>query len=189
MINVQGPADFTPLIPFVAIFAAVAIVTGLDTLAQIISRFSGQISFRTGRTLLFAGVCSWITIADISDAFAYNVGRPTLSDQQAEVDRIVSHLGNRDTIFVHGTTEILVLAGLPNTGPHYFLDRGKDDYLDQVEPGGFAAWFARLKAQRPRIVALSRLNNVSHRQDFVDWANSDYERRQGRFITYYLRRD
>jgi hypothetical protein len=138
---------------------------------------------------LFLGIFGLISLNHVSNIFSIRPPRPTLQDQQFEIDHIVSIMDEVDVIFVHGATEILVLSELPNSGSHFFLDRAKDDFLEFVEPGGFYGWFDRLKTQRPRIVALSRLTNVSHADDFQAWVDSDYDKREGRFITYYLRRD
>jgi hypothetical protein len=90
---------------------------------------------------------------------------------------------------VHGLAEILVLSKLSNADKHFFLDRGKDNYLDRVEPGGFAGWLDRLKAKRPKVVALERMKFVERKEDFYDWVGTDYEEHKGRLFTYYLRRD
>ncbi len=81
-----------------------------------------------------------------------------------------------------------MLARLSNASRYFFLDRGKDRYLDGLEPGGFAGWFERLKSERPRIVALARLGAVDHEKDFLDWVATDYEPRLSRVFNYYVRR-
>jgi hypothetical protein len=105
-----------------------------------------------------------------------------------EIKEITSHLQPGDRIFVHGSTEVLVLAGLTNSSPHFFLDRNKDLYLNQVEPGGFDGWFERLKADQPKVVLLTRLRKVKSKKQFVDWVASEYDEHRGKLYTYYVRK-
>ncbi|HTG14140.1 MAG TPA: hypothetical protein VK747_02620, partial [Blastocatellia bacterium] len=120
--------------------------------------------------------------------FLVRVGFPTLKDQDEEVAEITSHLQPGDAIYAHGRSEILVLSGLTNADKHYFLDRGKDVYLDRVEPGGFAGWLERLKAKQPKVVAIERTKFVERKDDFDDWLRADYEEHKGRIFTYYLKK-
>jgi hypothetical protein len=124
---------------------------------------------------------------NVADAFSYERRPPTLADQDADVREITSYLQPGDKIFVHGTVEILVLSGMTNASKYFFIDRGKDDYLATIEPGGFEGWFERLKAERPKIVALSRFQVVGRKKDFYDWVAADYEQHKGNAISYYVR--
>ncbi|MEK6286593.1 MAG: hypothetical protein AABO57_12705 [Acidobacteriota bacterium] len=130
----------------------------------------------------------WALCFSVRDAVLFECGFPTLKDQDELVAEIVSQLDAGDTVFVHGQTEILVLGRLTNASKYFFLDKGKDGYLDRVEPGGFAGWFERLKAERPKVVGLSRLGGVDHAQDFLDWVAASYEPRADRIFTYYVRK-
>jgi hypothetical protein len=93
-----------------------------------------------------------------------------------------------DKIFVHGRTEILVLSGLTNASKYFLLDRGKAQYLDQVEPGGFNGWLERLKAERPKIVALDRLGEGGPLERLEEWVAADYDLRINRVFAYYIRK-
>jgi hypothetical protein len=134
-------------------------------------------------------VLGLILILSVGDAFLVRVGFPTLKDQDGEVAEITSHLQAGDVIYVHGRSEILVLSGLTDADKHFFLDRGKDVYLDRVEPGGFAGWLERLKAKQPKVVAIERTKFVERKDDFDDWVRADYEEHKGRIFTYYLRKE
>ena len=101
---------------------------------------------------------------------------------------MVSHLEPGDKIFVYGRTELLVLSGLTNVSKYFLLDRGKAKYLDQVEPGGFAGWFERLKAEQPRIVALDRLGTDGALKPLEDWVATEYVPHINRVFTYYTRK-
>ena len=189
MINIQGAADLIPLLPFIAIFAALALIRTVDFMGDIISRQRSASSGTTPGAWAFAAVLTVVMTLNAFNALFYRVAFPTLKDQEADIAEMTSRLEPGDKIFVQGASQILVLSGLTNASRHYFLDRGKDSYLDHVEPGGFAGWFARLKAERPKLVAIDRTKNVDHRDEFVDWVRTDYDEHSRPVFTYYLRKD
>jgi len=121
--------------------------------------------------------------------FALRTPSKQLEAQLADTAEIVSHLEPGDQIFVHGRTEILVLSGLTNARKYTNLDHGKDSYLDQVEPGGFTGWLEQLQADRPKIVVVSRSQNLDRKEDFFRWVDADYEMRQAGDFTYFIRID
>jgi hypothetical protein len=208
MINIQGGADLIPLLPFAAIFAALAVVSCIDFIAIRIARRSDMLD--AGRvagygTAVFCALSLAFTSYQIIKA---DRGGVNLSDQQAEARQIASLLAPGDEIYVHGRTEVLVLTGLPNASKYFLLDRGKAQYLEQVEEGGFEGWLARMKAARPAVVVLDRMKKLGQvkggpdsddeetaserdalvSSDFLAWVGQDYERREGRVFTYYVRR-
>jgi len=188
-INVQAGGDSVPFLPYVSLFAALVIVSLLGKLLDYVlgKRHAAyrQSMAMTGMLL----ICAFIFAKDALGAFHYRCPPPTLQDQEADVEEIVSMLGPDDKVFTQGLSEILVLSHLPNLGRHIFLDRGKDDYMVHLEEGGFEGWFARLKAERPKIVGLDRIRKVVHRHDFTQWVTEEYEKRQGRAFIYYVRKD
>ncbi|HJQ68013.1 MAG TPA: DolP-mannose mannosyltransferase [Blastocatellia bacterium] len=188
MINVQGDADFLPFLPFVSIFAAFALVTALDSALELLRRARKGASQEAIRAAAFAAVCLLVFVLNVADAFSFDRRPPTLDDQQADVREMLSHIEPGDKIFVHGSVEILVISGMTNASKYFFMDRGKDVYLANVEPGGFEGWFDRLKAERPKVVALSRFQVVEHKKDFYDWVDGEYEQHKGNAISYYLRK-
>lgn len=188
MINVQGDADFLPFLPFVAVFAAVALVTALDRAGELLRRVWKTANNRVLQAAGFSAACLIVFFFNVADAFSFDRRPPTLDDQQSDVREIVAHLEPGDKIFVHGSVEILVISGMTNASKYFFLDRGKDVYLANVEPGGFEGWFERLKAERPKVVALSRFQVVEHKKDFYDWVDKEYEQHKGNAISYYLRK-
>jgi hypothetical protein len=190
MINVQGTGDTYPFLPYIALFSAFVIIAalwrGVD-LALLIKKASPFPV--TVRTASFAALCTLVFFFHVKDAFSYRRRGLILKDQEKVMREITSHLEPGDRVFVHGPTEILVLADLTNMSKYFFLDRGKDHYLDKVEEGGFDGWFARLKAERPKIVGMTRLKKVDRKQDFKAWLDAEYEERPGKVIIYYVRKD
>jgi len=189
MISFQGVGDMFALLPFVSIFASVAIISSIDLTQAVISKRGREMPAGFLKPALFATACALIFYFNVSSAFTYKVGFPALKDQDEDVREMLALMQPGDGLFVHGQTEILALSGLNNASRHIFLDRGKDLYLDQTEPGGFEGWLARLKETSPKIVAISRLGAVERSRAFVDWVRADYEMRKGRVFEYYVRKD
>jgi hypothetical protein len=207
-INIQGGADLIPLLPFVAMFAALAVVSILNLIASRIARGNNLVIARRVAgygTAVFCVLSLAFTSYQIIKA---GRGGANLSDQKAEARQIASLLAPGDEIYVHGRTEVLVLTGLSNASKYFLLDRGKAQYLDQVEEGGFEGWLERMKAARPAVVVLDRMKklgqlkggqdtddeeSMSERDalvssDLLAWVGQDYERYEGRVFTYYVRR-
>jgi hypothetical protein len=186
MIDIQSGPDLIPLVPFVAIFAAVAIEFGVAQTANLLSRV------RPNRAAIehwtSVAVVGFIFYRNVSGAFFFERGFPRLEDQLPAVEEITSHLEAGDKIFVYGRTEILVLSRLTNLGKYFLLDRGKARYLDQVEPGGLDGWIDRLKAERPKIVVLDRLGADEALKPLEDWVAAEYQMRINRVFAYYIRK-
>jgi hypothetical protein len=186
MIDIQGPPDLIPLLPFVAIFAAVTIEFMIARIGDLASRM------RRNRPAVerwaSVAVIAFVVYRNVSGAFLFERGFPTLKDQRPAVEEITSHLEAGDKIFVYGRTEILVLSGLDNIGKYFLLDRGKARYLDQVEPGGFEGWINLLKAERPKIVVLDRIGNDEALKPLEDWVGAEYRMRINRVFAYYIRK-
>ncbi|MCI0486879.1 MAG: DolP-mannose mannosyltransferase, partial [Blastocatellia bacterium] len=136
-VNLQGAADLFPLLPFVGIFAAVAAVFTLDRAALLVKRLTPRLHTSTLKIAAFVPVLGIIFFSSVADTFFFEVERVTLQDQEEVVEEMRAHLEPGDKIFVHGQAELLVLSRLPNASKYFFFDRGKDAYLDQIEPGGF----------------------------------------------------
>jgi hypothetical protein len=188
-INVQGEGDLFPFLPFISIFSAVAVVAFLDKAGELMmSRRRGVREAFYARAA-FVATCSLVFLFSVADTFFNRDARYTLQQQEADVREITSNLKPGEKLFVLGSTEILVISGLTSASKYFFLDRGKDEYLDQVEPGGFEGWFDRLKAERPKVVALGRMNSMRRKKYFEEWMSRDYEMRQGEVFSYYVRKD
>src|SRR5262249_32973849 len=83
-----------------------------------------------------------------------------------------------DTIYVHGSIELLVLLDIPNLNPYVAFDSGADDYIAAGKPNGFASIIQEIEARPPRVAVLTRLANVHHADDLMRWVNQHYQRLQ-----------
>lgn len=187
LINIQGPPDIFPLLPFVSIYAALALVFALDRVIWALGRLSpGRRfdGFRMVSYILLVGlVCYW----SVADIFLLKVEELTLQDQEKAVAEMVSYLRPGDKIFVHGDTHLLVLSQRPNLSKYFFLDRGKDMYLDEIEPDGFNGWIERIRSERPRVIGLSRLQTVEKAAYLESLVKVGYLKAGSKGIGYYLR--
>jgi hypothetical protein len=188
-INMQGEQDFIPLLPFMTIFAALFLVWAIDVTGALIARTPIK-PYRSTLVLITSVALFSVVVFDrASDVLAYRAPRRTLEAQDADVRAILGRMNPGDQIFVHGRTEMLALSGMTNARKYTNLDHGKDNFLNQIEPGGFDGWLDRLKLDRPKIVMLSRTEQVDRKQDFLDWVVRDYERVDGEVFNYYVRKE
>jgi len=176
LISYPGADDLILFLPFLALFAGY--------LFTVASRLIGEVG-AVRRTLSLAHVVRWIRLAPVPVLIVICFVRgvhyrgdegSTLQDQQREVKAVAQVLNPDDKIYVHGTLEILVLLNKPNMNRYIFLDRGKDTYIAQLTPGGFNTILEEMKNQHPKVVAISRVQNVAHRDDLLAWAAEEYER-------------
>jgi len=188
-INIQGEQDLIPLLPFIGIFAAFLLIWIIDRLIGVIGRLFTRIDPPTFQVAGCAILLIFVFYARVRPVFSFDVGRKDLMEQRADAANILSRLQPGDQIWVHGQTELLVVAGLTNSHKYTNLDHGKDNYLDVVEPFGFEGWFDELKADGPRIVVFTRTANVDRQAEFLEWLNRDYHLQSGEFYDYYVRKD
>lgn len=174
LVNFQAGPDLIPFFPFIGIFAAYLFV-GLGRFAMT-TRFFSQMRSRM--------VISWIPQLAAATLFVLALGRGglyrldtwTYRDQEQRFEAIKQVLGPDDKLFVHGTTEILVLLNRPNVNPYVLLDWGADEFAASKKAGGFQQILDEIDAQQPRIVALSRLKTLVYGPRLMEWVESRYEK-------------
>jgi hypothetical protein len=176
VINYPGADGLIVLLPFAGLFSAFIFAA--------IYQWLGSRRFIESRPQL-ASLVAIVLIAPLG-AVVFNAikrahgvqieeGR-TLAGQRQEFQKISDRLGPNDKIYVHGSLEILVLLNRPNMNPYIFLARGTDGFLSTRIPGGVDAVLTEMKAEAPKILALTRLRNVACSEALTDWAAADYER-------------
>lgn len=174
VINWQGQECLIPLFPFIGIFAGYFVITVARTIIAIplLKR-----NLLVVRAIELAPVIplALILVSVVNHAKAYQLeaGR-TLQDQEAAFKAVSDVLGPNDKIYVHGTVELLVLLHRTNMNPYIFLPYDKDEYIGSKAPGGFRAILDEMEAQAPKVIALSRLRTVTHRDDLLAWAAAHY---------------
>lgn len=175
-INYPGEDDLIPLFPFIGVFAGFF----FSELARLLS----SVRFFQ-RNLLDTRLAQWVLVVPITLAIflaLYEAGKyhlepgRTLPDQQRAFEAISNVLTPNDKIYVHGTLEVLVLLNRPNLNRYIFLARGTDDYVASKLPAGFKGLIEEMEAEAPKIISLSRLRNVSHRDELIEWATEHYDK-------------
>ncbi len=175
MINFQAGPDLIPLFPFIGVFAGWLLVK-LGTWISGSRSASGEgRRVKLGKWLATAAL---VVIASVvvfrAGTYRYQYGL-TLKDQIKNVAAVSALLGPDDRIYVHGAVEVLVLLERPNSNPYIFLDWGKDDYIAAQKEQGFSSVIDELESQTPKLVALSRLQKVTHRAELREWVERHYE--------------
>jgi hypothetical protein len=158
-----------PFVPFIGLFAAWCLVD-----------FWRLISHRLAKQNV---AVAWLPIAALvllACAFFYRViafrleSDMTLQDQEKRFEAVSRLLGPDDKLYVHGTTELLVLLNRPNLNPYVFLDWGKDDFIAARQGRDFKALVDEIDAQAPKVVAISRLKKVAHGDELNEWVQKRY---------------
>lgn len=159
-LNLQGESDLFPILPFAFVFGASAIDW---TLSRLLPSAAAPIA---GLVLCTAWSCS--------DAITYRLPS-TLQDEIDALAPVARAIGDGDRVYVHGDLQLLVLFNLHNSSPYLFLDRGKDTFLDHLEPDGFLRFLDRLEASHPKVVVLGRRGMIDRGQDLIDRVRSGYD--------------
>jgi hypothetical protein len=184
-VSLQGGRDLIPLLPFVAMFAAAAVIFLLDWAVQGLARLGPGELIRLP-PLFFAVTCILVFKSTVADAIFLKPVLPTLSLQEREVAQYAGHLDSGDTIFTHGSHGALVLLGLSSSSKYHHLNRRLEGYIDLVEPGGFDGWLERLRAQPPRMAILARGRSMAYEERIEAWLRQDYVPHRASFYTYYF---
>jgi hypothetical protein len=173
LINFQAGPDLIPFIPFIGIFAAKLLVEAGRLVGSHLQKVKpSMIAWAVFVPRLAIGLLIALVLVR---AASYKLQGGTLRDQDKAFKVISDLLGPDDKIYVHGTTEILVLLNRPNLNPYVFLDWGADGFAALRKGGEFRAIIDEMESQAPKIVAISRLKVVSHRDEFKQWVDDKYE--------------
>jgi hypothetical protein len=175
MINYPGTDDLIPLFPFIGLFAAYLFTTVGRVIGgmRLVRRNKNAILVARWIPALPAAV---LMVLVVRHGVNYRITSLTLQDQQRMVKVVSDLLGADDKIYVHGTLEILVLLNRSNMNPYIFMERGKDRFISSRTPGGIEAVIDGMKAEKPKLISLSRLRNVGCRDVLTDWAAQSYEK-------------
>jgi hypothetical protein len=173
VINYPGEDDLIPLFPFIAIFAGYFALLVARLLASV--RVLRRDFFHTEWLLVVP--IALILFPAFNQALSYRVetGR-TLADQQKSFEAISAVLNPNDKIYVHGTLEVLVLLNKPNLNRYIFFARGTDDYYASKMVGGFKGIVDEMESEAPKVISLSRLQNVAHQDELIEWATDHYDK-------------
>jgi hypothetical protein len=174
VINFQAGPDLIPFFPFIGIFAAWFFCKAGEAVASIDrikhSKWRASEWWVPGLTGLM------VLIIILARTATYRVDTWTLQYQDQEFKTLSDVLGPDDTVYVHGTVEILVLLNRPNLNPYVLLDWDADNFAGSRRPGGWSAIMDEMESQAPKLVAISRLRTVTHRIDLERWAQEHYDK-------------
>ena len=188
LIRFNGGPYLIPFLPFIGLFFGWFVVELARRLKA--SRLPGG-AVQPGIATWFPNLLLIVLLTLLGyRAVAYRFESiPTLQAQERQIDAIAARLSDSETIYVHGSSEILVLLNKPNLNPYILLDWGKDEYIAQKMYGGsFEAIIEEMESRAPKVVALGRLQRVSHREDLRRWVEQHYESLDLQGLSVYVRK-
>jgi hypothetical protein len=180
VIDFQGGADLIPLFPFIGIFLSCLLlktVKGAMFITFVRRHPSWPGTERVAQLACWAAAAC-MALVMLTRAVEYKLEPDqSLQYQDGEIRTIAELLGPDDKIYVHGTAEILVLLNRPNINPYIMWDNGKDDFVAARRyRGSFKSILAEMESQAPKLVALSRMRKVLHRDELSEWVEEHYQR-------------
>jgi len=173
MVNLQSGPDLIPLFPFIGVYAG-WLIAELPRLLK-----GGAVTVRRSGSLIEAlpSLALLLVLAvAVFRAATYKLEEWTLRYQDQQLGVISELLGPDDKIYVHGALEILVLLNRPNLNPYIMWDHGKVGYIAAKKFGGSVnAMVDALEAEKPKLVAVSRLRHVPEGVALEQWLAARYD--------------
>ena len=176
LINFQAGPDLILFFPFFGLFAAYLLMRGDGLLrARGIPRPYGP-SRIGGGVLVPATAALFLVLIFGIAAYNWRQSYPSIQWEQNQFKTIANLLGPNDTIYTHGSAEILVLLGKQNLNSLVFVDWGMDDFVAHKWYGdSFQKIIDEMEAAAPKVISLSRLGHVNHGKDWQRWAQEHYD--------------
>ena len=176
IINLQGGPDLLPFIPFMGMFLGWLLVGLGRVLSSRLASRAKPIVMRWDLLIPGFALLAMIFVAMGRGTFYRIPPGFTLQDQDAQFQALSDLLGPDDKIYVHGSVELLVLLQRPNLNPYTFLNQGIDRFASSRRSGDFNLILDEMEAQRPKLVALSRLRTVASRDLLERWVSEQYDK-------------
>ncbi|HEU4391724.1 MAG TPA: DolP-mannose mannosyltransferase [Blastocatellia bacterium] len=173
LVNFQSGPDLIPFFPFLGLFIGLFVL-------EVVRFMSAKQPLRGSLAGAFEwappAVCALMLLGALVRGAFYKVDSPTLQTQEQAVAQIGSLIGPQDKIYVHGTVEVLVLLNRANINPYIALDGGADLFIASRKAGGFDDVINEIESEKPRLVCISRLQNVRKRAELERWVQDHYDR-------------
>lgn len=167
IINFQSAPDLIPFYPFFGLFTGWLVVRA--------SRLVGR-SSRVAQRWIPLGAIGVAVVMILIEHAASSPRDTTLQDQDREARVLASYLGPGDRIYAHGMGEVLVLLRTPNLNKYLAFNSGADNFIAAKKPGGFQDVIQEIESQEPKIVVMTRLRNVRHREEIQQWMSEHYDK-------------
>jgi len=187
-INFQAGPDLIPFLPFIGIFAGWFFIRAARFLLSGRIEKAGHSLTAQRATCLFVVVI--LGMITVYRGMTYRIQGLTLNAESVEAQNISHLLAPGDSVYAHGSVELLVLLDIPNANPYVAFDSGADEYIAASKPNGFESVIEEMEAKAPGIAVITRLGNVHHADDLMRWVNQHYQRQpQFQHIPVWLRID
>ncbi|MFY9555190.1 MAG: DolP-mannose mannosyltransferase [Blastocatellia bacterium] len=186
-VNLQSGPDLIPLFPFIGIYAG-WFIAELPRLLKKVAAINRQPFVSLVEALPSVALLLVLAVA-VFRASTYKLEEWTLRYQEEQLGIISGLLGPDDQIYVHGAVEILVLLNRPNLNPYIMWDHGKAGYIAAKKFGGSVnAMVDAIEAEKPKLVAVSRLRHVAEGVALERWLAALYEELPIRGYQVFLRK-
>lgn len=167
MINFQSAPDLIPLYPFIGLFAGLLVVEAV----ALISRSRPKVA-----SLVSAAVTIVVIVVTVVEHAPGGPVKTTLQDQDREAKVLAGYIEPGDKIYAHGMAEVLVLLNRPNLNKYLALNSGADEFIAARKSGGFQDVIDEIETYAPKIVVMTRLRNVRHRDELNEWVDQHYDK-------------
>ena len=176
IVNMQSGPDLIPFIPFFGMFAAWFLIQ--------LGRYVSSEAQKTKPAkpirwdlLVPSSAMVLVLLVSLGRGAAYRIPAGyTLQDQDARFSTLGDMLGPDDRLYVHGYAELLVVLNRPNLNPYTFLNQGIDRFAAARSGGEFRVILDEMESQRPKLVVLSRLRDVTSREMLEQWVGEHYDK-------------
>lgn len=167
--------DLFPLLPVAALSVgwllwSIARVAS-DPVAAYMKRVSSQ-WVRLGIVAAFAIVIAAVYLLDVR---GYVVTGVNFEDQQYVAATAKKYLAPGDTVLTFGDAIVPVELHLPNASKIVHLGSKSGLGVLAFEPGGFQGMLDALDRNPPKLITLSRENNLAWTKPFYEWLDEYYE--------------
>lgn len=177
-IDFQNYPDWIPLLPFVALFAAIALVYGGAFMTRrLVLPFRRRWVGAGALVVVVLLVALW-DVPWSRNVYSLRVAGP-LADQLQVAQELNRTFAPTEPLLILGKDEFLFFMGREPLTRYTFLLQNTDAVMDAFEPRGFAGWLAEVGEKRPAFVALDRLTRKSfaepeHYVALRAWVTQDY---------------
>jgi len=173
--NFQGIPDYVPLLPYISIWAAYLMVTGVEYSGRLLKEVtSGRLAHR-GRLWLSLLSVAFVLLYGTADALKYDQPALTLPDQMILVRDLMQCVAPDEKILVVGAPEVLVLSERANALRYLYFYNNVDAYAERYEPAGFAGLIESLDQDKPAVIVYARRSNTKYQNWLFQWFERNYD--------------
>jgi len=159
VLDMQGPADLFPLLPFVALAAGAGA-------SEIAHRFRAHVT-----VCILVALTIGLSVRSATSVVGFV--RLSYAGQKDDLQLFRQHVAPDETPLIIGRPDLAVLGGWSCASGYLMMIVGADGVVDWVEPGGFRGWLRSLEEEHPTHLILGRVEGKLT-PAFWSWVESHY---------------